>query len=309
MHKKCFLYLSFTLIFASISNHLNAQEKEYPDGHGKTVKLPFGDISFADSVISYTPGKPAPIPENANPKDAIGLPDFNQDYVKGFVSLGTGGELVVQFKNNALINISGPDLYVFEMGKYVEETYLYVSKDNKKWVSVGKIQGGNALVDIGDSTKPGELFRYVKLIDAKTAVKKGDNMWPGADIDAIAAIGSAKQFSLNALYLFNTSEAILKPAAKKELDQIALELEAHPGFDIVIDGHTDSTGKKTVNEKLSKDRALAVKTYLSGKLKNNKTLITCNGYADQFPVADNKSPEGREKNRRVEIYFIPLNKQ
>ena len=62
-------------------------------------------------------------------------------------------------------------MYVFETGRYVEETFLYVSKDGNKWVSVGKIKGGNALVDIGDSTKPGDIFRYVKLIDAKTKWK------------------------------------------------------------------------------------------------------------------------------------------
>ena len=172
---------------------------------------------------------------------------------------------------------------------------------------MGKISGGSALVDIGDSTKPGELFRYVKLIDAKTVAKKGDK-WPGADIDAVAAIGSAKQFSLNALYLFNTNQATLKPEAKKELDNIAAELDLNSMYNVVIDGHTDSTGKKSLNEKLSKDRAVAVKTYILSRLKNKNLTITCNGYADQYPVADNKTSDGREKNRRVEIYFIPIDK-
>ena len=125
------LYFIVSLVILFINKPSQAQEKEYPDGHGKMVKIPLGDISFADSLISYTPGTPAPIPDNSNAQDAIGPPDFNSDYVKGFVSLGVGGELVVQFKNNALVNITGPDLYVFEMGKYVEETFLYVSKDNK----------------------------------------------------------------------------------------------------------------------------------------------------------------------------------
>ncbi|MBS1634387.1 MAG: OmpA family protein [Bacteroidetes bacterium] len=287
---------------------LSAQEKSYKNGHGGFVKLPLGDISFADKVVSYQKGDPAPIAENSNPQDAVGVPDFDELHVTGFVSLGTGGELVLQFTDNALVNIDGPDLYVFEMGKYVEETYLYVSKDNKTWISVGKISGGNALVDIGDSTKPGEIFRYVKLKDARTPLPKVDRMWPGADIDAVAAIGSAKQISLNAMYLFNTNESVLKPEAKKELDKIAEELNANPLFSIVIDGHTDSTGNKALNQRLSLARAASIKTYLLTKLSNKKTEIKCNGYADQFPVESNKTPEGREKNRRVELYFVPLKK-
>ncbi len=300
------LKISLFFFYMGYSILLPAQEKEYPDGHGKTVKLPQGDVSFADSVISYTAGNPSPIAANSNPVDALGVPDFNAQTVKGFVSLGTGGELVLQFTNNALVNIPGPDLYIFEMGKYVEETFLLVSRDNKNWKNVGKISGGNALVDIGDSTQAGEIFRYIKLVDAHTATKKGDNMWPGADIDAVAAIGSARQFSLNATCLFNTNEARLKAEAKKELDKIALELSNNLQYTVVIDGHTDSTGIRQKNEQLSLERAQAVKNYLLTRIGNKQLQITCHGYADAYPVMPNITVIGREKNRRVEIFFIPL---
>jgi OOP family OmpA-OmpF porin len=300
-------FLLPTLILLTLN--FNAQEKEYPDGHGKTVKLPGGDLSFADVLVSYKAGNPAPVPENSKGQDAVGIPDFNEENVTGFVSLGSGGELILQFTDNALINIDGPDLYVFEMGKYVEETFLYVSKDKKKWIGVGKISGGNALVDIGDSTKPGEIFRYVKLIDAKTPLKANDKMWPGADIDAVAAIGSAKQISLNATTLFNVNKAVLKPEAKKDLDKIADEINLNPKYYLVIDGHCDSTGNKAQNEKLAKDRAAAVKTYFLSKLKNKNTKINTNGYSDQYPIATNATPQGREKNRRVEVYLVPEKKK
>lgn len=295
-------------IFYLNSHICFAQEKRYPDGHGGYVKLPQGDISFADTVISYKPGNPAPIPHNSNPKDAIGPPDFKADSISGFVSLGVGGELILGFTNNALINIPGPDLYVFEMGRYVEETFLLVSKNGRKWISVGKIKGGSSLVDIGDSTLPGDIFRYVKLIDAKT--KSNDAMWPGADIDAVAAIGSARQFALNATYLFNTNQAVLKPKAKEELNKIAVELNALHNYSVIIGGHCDSLGNKASNKILSENRANAVKDYLLGKLSDKKIQITCKGYGDENPVASNATPEGREQNRRVEIYIVPeMNKE
>lgn len=285
-----------------------AQEKEYDDGRGGKVKLPLGDLSFADKVVEFKIGTPTPIAANSKAADAVGKPDFNQSEVTGFVSLGGGGELTLAFTDNALVNIDGPDLYIFEMGKYVEETYLFVSKDARKWINVGKISGGNALVDIGDSTKIGEIFTYVKLVDAKTHSK--DKSWPGADIDAVAAIGSAKQLSLNALYLFNTGESKIKPAAKTDLDKIVNELKANPKYDVVINGHTDSTGNKKLNQKLSLDRANAIKTYIITKAPALKAKIKfqTNGYAEEYPVATNNTPDGREKNRRVEVFFIPTKK-
>ncbi len=237
--------------------------------------------------------------------DAVGQPDFNEQKISGFVSLGIKGELVLAFTDNALVNINGPDLYVFEVGRYVEDTYLFVSKNGKSWINVGKISGGNALVDIGDSTKPGDIFPYIKLVDAGTSAKKGDKVWPGADIDAVAAIGSARQLALNALYLFNTNESKIKPEAKKELDEIVKELKLNPDFNLVINGHTDSVGNKSLNQKLSVNRAEAIKDYLIKQLPEFKSKIKTNGYADEIPVASNLTAEGREKNRRVEVFFIP----
>ncbi|WP_317899229.1 OmpA family protein [Aurantibacillus circumpalustris] len=304
--------ISFCFVLIFIVGHLpfaaQTTEKEYSNGHGGKIKLPLGDISFADKMVSYKTGTPAPIPENRNPNDGIGKPDFNEMRVSGFVSLGTGGELILAFTDNALVNIEGPDLYVFEVGRYVEETFLYVSKNGKTWINVGKISGGNALIEIGDSTKPGDIFTYVKLVDAGTTSKKGDHMWPGADIDAVAAIGSAKQLSLNSLYLFNTNEAKIKTTAKKELDEIINELKANPLFNLVINGHTDSTGNKKLNQKLSVDRAEAIRNYFVTKLPELKNKITTNGYADEMPVSTNLTDEGREKNRRVEVFFIPIKK-
>jgi OOP family OmpA-OmpF porin len=299
----------FCLLFLLEFNFLFCQtEKEYSNGHGGKIKLPLGDISFADKIIRYTPGDP-PATKNTDPKDAIGIPDFNDQTITGFVSLGIGGELVLSFTDNALVNIDGPDLYVFEVGKYIEDTYLSVSKNGKTWKMVGKIGGGNALVDIGDSTKPGEIFTYVKLQDAKSSVKTNDKIWPGADIDAVAAIGSAKQLSLNALYLFNTAESKIKPSAKKGLDSIVMLLKTNPDFNIVIQGHTDTIGTQVSNQKLSEDRARSIKTYITKALPIFESKIKTIGYAGDIPVSTNSTPEGRQQNRRVEVFFIPENKK
>jgi len=100
----------------------------------------------------------------------------------------------------------------------------------------------------------------------------------------------------------------IKPEAKKELDAIVAELKKNPLFNLVVSGHTDSTGNKKLNQNLSLARAEAIQNYFSSKMPELKGKIITNGYADEFPVATNLTIEGREKNRRVEVFFVPLKK-
>lgn len=301
--KRTLLYILFLYSIGGYGQQTTAVKtgKTYDDGHGGKVYLPQGDISFADETVSFTKGDPAAIPEACDSSLATGKPDY--DGVQGgFTTLGCGGSLVLQFKDNALVNIKGPDLYVFEMGRFIEPTTLSVSKDGVHWVNVGKIDGAKAAVDIGDSVKPGEIFYYVKLTDLRTECK---GSWPGADIDAVAAIGSAKRISISSTVLFAFDESALKTEAKAALDKIIADINAGTGFDVVVEGHTDNTGAHAYNQKLSESRAKAVKNYLVSKLSNKQVKVTSFGYADKNPIASNDTPQGQEKNRRVEIILVP----
>ena len=100
--------------------------------------------------------------------------------------------------------------------------------------------------------------------------------------------------------LFDTNKADLKPASQKDLGEFAKVLNQYPETNLVIEGHTDNTGKKTRNIKLSQERAQSVVSYLSSS-GVAASRLTAVGYADERPVADNTSAEGRQKNRRVEV--------
>jgi len=278
--------------------------KEYNDGHGNKVLIPLGDKAFADSLVYYITGNPAPLLDKCrNGKLALGPPDFD-GLDNNFTVLGTGGELVLFFKDNALINIPGIDLYVFELGKYIEETYLSISKDGKKWISVGKIKGGNSAIDLGDSIPETEVFRYVKLKDLGNKSQKIDS-YPGADIDAVAAVGSAKTITLNSSVLFNHADYKLKPKSFSSLDSIANFLNIDPNFIVKIQGHCDSTGNKIQNQNLSQNRAISVKNYLQQKTKNKKINFITEGFSSDFPISPNSTESGRQQNRRVELFLIP----
>jgi outer membrane protein OmpA-like peptidoglycan-associated protein len=102
--------------------------------------------------------------------------------------------------------------------------------------------------------------------------------------------------------LFATNSSTLSDASKTALSQFASKLSDLPDTDLTIQGHTDNTGTREVNERISLQRAQAVGNYLRGK-SISSSRITEQGLAYDVPVADNTTEAGRAQNRRVEIYI------
>ncbi len=77
-------------------------------------------------------------------------------------------------------------------------------------------------------------------------------------------------------------------------------MQLFPKINLRIEGYTDSTGSDELNQRLSRERAESVRGFLEkqGVAAGRMTAV---GYGPKFPVADNATPEGRAKNRRVEI--------
>lgn len=295
------LFLLLSLLY-SLNLISQTSGKKYPDGRGGFIYLPQGDISFADEVFDFKRGEPEAVASACDSTQSLGLPDFQGGLAEHFTSLGCGGTLSLRFIDNAVINISGPDLFVFEVGKRIETTQMYVSKDGINWINVGSISGGVTAVDIGDSVKQGEVFHYVKLIDLQSDCK-GD--WPGADIDAVAAIGSGKQISISDGVLYKINDFQLLPGAKVMLDSIVREVKLQKPSQLVIEGHSDNTGQENQNVLLSEKRAKSVKDYLIQKLAPYKVGIRTIGYGSSLPLVSNETKDGQNRNRRVSVILIP----
>ena len=107
--------------------------------------------------------------------------------------------------------------------------------------------------------------------------------------------------TLNNLF-FRTAEYTLLPASITELQRVATIIRQQ-GKPVEISGHTDNVGDDESNRILSEYRANAVRNYLV-KLGVDKSLLTVRGYGETRPVATNSTPQGRQKNRRVEMKFI-----
>jgi outer membrane protein OmpA-like peptidoglycan-associated protein len=100
--------------------------------------------------------------------------------------------------------------------------------------------------------------------------------------------------------LFDFNKYTLKPGAREKLAKIAGIMLAHPGLKLSIEGHTDSIGSEEYNQQLSEKRADEVRGYLASQGLSSE-WISSHGFGKSQPVATNSTPEGRQRNRRVEI--------
>lgn len=111
--------------------------------------------------------------------------------------------------------------------------------------------------------------------------------------------------SLNGAFLFDSGQAELKEEAKPVLNKIGVLLSKYADSIIEIEGHTDSVplngGRYENNDVLSSYRALAVFNYLKENAAIDPGVMKHSGRGEYLPIADNSTPEGRAKNRRVEI--------
>ena len=112
--------------------------------------------------------------------------------------------------------------------------------------------------------------------------------------------GNKLVVKFNSAILFDTDKSDLKAASKSDLTEFANVLKEYKDTDLIIEGHTDSTGKKDHNKKLSVKRADAVIDYLASA-GVQRDRMTGRGYADEMPVGDNSTADGRQANRRVQI--------
>ena len=100
--------------------------------------------------------------------------------------------------------------------------------------------------------------------------------------------------------LFDTGKYSLKPGAREKLAKVAGILIAYPGLNIEVDGYTDNVGGDEMNQKLSENRANAVRGYLVEQGVGS-AAVTAKGFGNTLPVASNDNASGRQENRRVEL--------
>ncbi|OGT57863.1 MAG: hypothetical protein A3E01_05150 [Gammaproteobacteria bacterium RIFCSPHIGHO2_12_FULL_63_22] len=124
---------------------------------------------------------------------------------------------------------------------------------------------------------------------------------PAAKPAPAPAVASKVTYAADAFFDFD--KAVLKPEGKAKLDDLVSKVKGINLEVIIAVGHTDAVGSDAYNQKLSVRRSEAVKAYLVSK-GIEKNRVYTEGKGEKQPVADNKTKEGRAKNRRVEIEVV-----
>ena len=116
----------------------------------------------------------------------------------------------------------------------------------------------------------------------------------------VERVGEGIKITFSSGILFDVDKADLKDGPKSELAELSTILNKYADTNILLAGHTDSTGGDEHNLELSRRRALSVAGYL-GTQNVNSARIATEGYGKSQPIASNDTAEGRAQNRRVEV--------
>lgn len=153
---------------------------------------------------------------------------------------------------------------------------------------IGAVVGGVAGNYIGD-----RMDRQAERIEEEI---------PGAQVERVGE-GINVVFDESSGVYFDTNKYAINSASAATLNKLAGVFKEYPDTNILVEGHTDSTGPDAFNMTLSQQRAQSVTTYLSGQGISSGRFTT-NWYGPNQPKYDNGTVEGRAKNRRVELAII-----
>lgn len=104
---------------------------------------------------------------------------------------------------------------------------------------------------------------------------------------------------------FPTSQAVIKGENFAVLKKVEDVIASFDSSKVLVEGHTDSTGGKAINQKVSEERAMAVKQYLQANAVDENTNFESKGFGFEKPLSSNKSASGRAQNRRVDVVIEP----
>ena len=161
---------------------------------------------------------------------------------------------------------------------------------------IGKAAGNTAVGAILGAAIGGVAGAYIGDYMDKQAAEI-ENDLEGAKVERIE---EGIKITFDSGILFDVDRANIKPAIEADLMDLAAILNKYEDTNILLEGHTDSTGSEEHNLDLSRKRAQSVSNFLANQ-QVNPTRFTIMGYGEVQPIAENATAEGRSLNRRVEI--------
>ncbi len=168
---------------------------------------------------------------------------------------------------------------------------------------IGKIAGNTLLGAIAGAAVGGAAGAYIgRQMDKQAAEMRRD--LEGAKIERV---GEAIKITFDSGLLFDINKSDLRDVSRENLSKLAAILNKYPDTNILVEGHTDSTGTREINQPLSDNRAKSVANFLA-TLNVQSARFTVHGYGPDQPIGDNGTVEGRQQNRRVDLAIMANDK-
>jgi outer membrane protein OmpA-like peptidoglycan-associated protein len=168
---------------------------------------------------------------------------------------------------------------------------------------VGKIAGNTLLGAIAGAAIGGAAGAFI----GRHMDKQAEEMRRDLQGAKVERIGEGIKITFDSGLLFDINKYDLRTASQENLTKLAAILNKYPDTNILVEGHTDSTGTREINMPLSENRAKAVANYLATQ-NVLSARFTVHGYGPDQPLGDNSSVEGRQTNRRVDLAIMANDK-
>jgi outer membrane protein OmpA-like peptidoglycan-associated protein len=169
--------------------------------------------------------------------------------------------------------------------------------------AIGAIAGNTIIGAIAGAAIGGAAGAFIgHQMDKQAAEMRKDIK--GAKIERI---GEGIKITFDSGLMFDVNKYDLRTASQENLNKLAAILNKYPDTNILVEGHTDSTGTREINMPLSENRAKAVSDFLA-KLNVLSSRFTVHGYGPDQPIGDNATVDGRQQNRRVDLAIMANDK-
>jgi outer membrane protein OmpA-like peptidoglycan-associated protein len=164
---------------------------------------------------------------------------------------------------------------------------------------IGKIAGNTLIGAIAGAALGGAAGAYI----GRQMDKQAEEMRRDLEGAKVERIGEGIKITFDSGLLFDINKYDLRAASQENLVKLAAILNKYPDTNILIEGHTDSTGTREINMPLSENRAKAVAHYLATQ-NVPSARFTVHGYGPDQPIGDNATADGRQMNRRVDLAIM-----
>ena len=164
---------------------------------------------------------------------------------------------------------------------------------------IGKIAGNTLLGALAGAALGGAAGAFI----GRHMDKQAEEMRRDLQGAKVERVGEGIKITFDSGLMFDVNKYDLRDASRENLAKLAAILNKYPDTNILVEGHTDSTGTREINMPLSENRAKAVSNYLAG-LNVQSARFAVRGYGPDQPIGDNSSVEGRQQNRRVDLAIM-----